>query len=44
MTLGLGLLEDFTPTIFESLPPSMKNMTPELVLMVFTRRFSDSRF
>lgn len=29
---GLGLLEKFTPTIFESLPPSMKNMTPELVL------------
>ena len=30
--LGLRFLEDFTPTIFESLPPSMKNMTPELVL------------
>jgi len=30
--VGLGLLEKFTPTIFESLPPSMKNMTPELVL------------
>jgi ABC-type antimicrobial peptide transport system permease subunit len=29
---GLGLLENFSPTIFESLPPSMKNMTPELVL------------
>ena len=30
--LGLGLIEDFTPSIFESFPPSMKNMTPELVL------------
>lgn len=30
--IGLRFLEDFTPTIFESLPPSMKNMTPELVL------------
>ena len=30
--IGLRFLEDFTPTIFESLPPSMKNMTPDLVL------------
>lgn len=30
--LGLGLIEDFTPSIFESFPPSMKNMTPELVI------------
>ena len=30
--LGLGLIEDLLPSIFESFPPSMKNMTPELVL------------
>ena len=30
--LGLRLIENFTPSIFESFPPSMKNMTPELVL------------
>ena len=29
---GLGLIEGFTPSIFESFPPSMKNMTPELVI------------
>ena len=30
--LGLGLIEDFSPSIFESFPPSMKNMTPDLVI------------
>jgi putative ABC transport system permease protein len=30
--LGLRLIENVTPSIFDSFPPSMKNMTPELVL------------
>ena len=30
--LGLRLIENVAPSIYDSFPPSMKNMTPELVL------------